>query len=121
MRIIAVTGTNGKTTISRLVAELISSQQQRCAVMGTTGNGILPDLTPSTHTTLDALTAKCIAWYAKQDATFASLEASSHGLEQGRLNGCAIEIAVYSNLSRDHLDYHGTLGLRRSEGSFISF
>ena len=62
MRIIAVTGTNGKTTISRLVAELISSQQQRCAVMGTTGNGILPDLTPSTHTTLDAFTtAKCIA------------------------------------------------------------
>ncbi len=44
-----------KTTISRLIAELISSQQQRCAVMGTTGNGILPDLTPSTHTTLDAL------------------------------------------------------------------
>lgn len=110
VRIIAVTGTNGKTTISRLVAELISSQQQRCAVMGTTGNGILPDLTPSTHTTLDALQLQnALHEYAKQDATFASLEASSHGLEQGRLNGCAIEIAVYSNLSRDHLDYHGTL------------
>ena len=55
LRGIVVTGTNGKTTISRLIAELISSQGQGCAVMGTTGNGILPNLTPSTHTTLDAL------------------------------------------------------------------
>jgi len=47
--------------------------------------------------------------YAKQGANFVALEASSHGLEQGRLNGCDLEIAVYSNLSRDHLDYHGTL------------
>ncbi|KAE9892323.1 UDP-N-acetylmuramoyl-L-alanyl-D-glutamate--2,6-diaminopimelate ligase, partial [Enterobacteriaceae bacterium TzEc051] len=78
--------------------------------MGTTGNGILPNLTPSTHTTLDALQLQnALHDYAKQGATFASLEASSHGLEQGRLNGCDIEIAVYSNLSRDHLDYHGTL------------
>lgn len=109
-RIIAVTGTNGKTTISRLVAELLTLQQQRCAVMGTTGNGILPHLNPSTHTTLDALQLQsALHQYAQEGACFASLEASSHGLEQGRLNGCDIEIAVYSNLSRDHLDYHGTL------------
>lgn len=109
-RVLAVTGTNGKTTISRLMAELMSLQQQRCAVFGTTGNGILPDLNPSTHTTLDALQLQNLLHdYAKQGAGFASLEASSHGLEQGRLNGCEIEIAVYSNLSRDHLDYHGTL------------
>lgn len=70
LRIIAVTGTNGKTTISRLIAELISSQQQRCAVMGTTGNGILPNLTPSTHTTLDALQLQnALHDYAKQGAT----------------------------------------------------
>ena len=68
LRIIAVTGTNGKTTISRLIAELISSQQQRCAVMGTTGNGILPNLTPSTHTTLDALQLQnALHDYAKQE------------------------------------------------------
>lgn len=110
LRGIAVTGTNGKTTISRLIAELISSQRQGCAVMGTTGNGILPNLTPSTHTTLDALQLQnALHDYAKQGASFVALEASSHGLEQGRLNGCEIEIAVYSNLSRDHLDYHGTL------------
>ena len=109
-RILAVTGTNGKTTISRLVAELLMLQGKACAVMGTTGNGILPNLEASSHTTLDALQLQnALHAYAQAGAEFASIEASSHGLEQGRLNGCAIEIAAYSNLSRDHLDYHGTL------------
>lgn len=109
-RIIAVTGTNGKTTISRLIAELLMLQGQKCAVMGTTGNGILPNLEASSHTTLDALQMQnALHRYAQQGAGFASIEASSHGLEQGRLNGCDIEIAAYSNLSRDHLDYHKTL------------
>ena len=109
-RILAVTGTNGKTTISRLVAELVMLQGQKCAVMGTTGNGILPNLQASSHTTLDALHLQNMLHdFAQQDAEFVSLEASSHGLEQGRLNGCDIEIAAFSNLSRDHLDYHGTL------------
>lgn len=109
-RIIAVTGTNGKTTISRLIAELLMLQTRKCAVMGTTGNGILPQLEASSHTTLDALHLQTeLHHYAEQGAEFVSLEASSHGLEQGRLNGCEIEIAAYSNLSRDHLDYHGTL------------
>jgi UDP-N-acetylmuramoyl-L-alanyl-D-glutamate--2,6-diaminopimelate ligase len=110
LQILAVTGTNGKTTISRLVAELLMLQGQPCAVMGTTGNGILPNLESSSHTTLDALQLQnALHSYAQQGAKFASIEASSHGLEQGRLTGCAIEIAAYSNLSRDHLDYHGTL------------
>lgn len=109
-RMIAVTGTNGKTTISRLIAELLMLQGSACAVMGTTGNGILPNLEASSHTTLDALHLQnAIHAYAQAGAKFVSLEASSHGLEQGRLNGCDIEIAAYSNLSRDHLDYHGTL------------
>ncbi|WOE31059.1 MULTISPECIES: UDP-N-acetylmuramoyl-L-alanyl-D-glutamate--2,6-diaminopimelate ligase [unclassified Acinetobacter] len=109
-RVIAVTGTNGKTTISRLIAELLMLQGKKCAVMGTTGNGILPDLEPSSHTTLDALQLQhALHDYAIKGACFASIEASSHGLVQGRLNGSDIEIAVYSNLSRDHLDYHGTL------------
>lgn len=108
--VLAVTGTNGKTTISRLVAELLMLQGQACAVMGTTGNGILPELTASSHTTLDALhLQQALFDYAQQGAKFAAIEASSHGLEQGRLNGCQIEIAGYSNLSRDHLDYHGSL------------
>ncbi|WP_445116790.1 UDP-N-acetylmuramoyl-L-alanyl-D-glutamate--2,6-diaminopimelate ligase [Acinetobacter sp. WZC-1] len=109
-RLLAVTGTNGKTTISRLMAELLTLQGHKCAVMGTTGNGILPQLEVSSHTTLDALQLQNLLHdFAKNGAEFAAIEASSHGLEQGRLNGCEIEIAVYSNLSRDHLDYHGTL------------
>ncbi|WP_180183746.1 UDP-N-acetylmuramoyl-L-alanyl-D-glutamate--2,6-diaminopimelate ligase [Acinetobacter sp. YH01020] len=109
-RILAVTGTNGKTTISRLIAELLMLQGKKCAVMGTTGNGILPNLEASSHTTLDALHMQnALHAYALEGAEFAAIEASSHGLEQGRLNGCAIEIAAYSNLSRDHLDYHKTL------------
>ncbi|WP_347455472.1 UDP-N-acetylmuramoyl-L-alanyl-D-glutamate--2,6-diaminopimelate ligase [Acinetobacter thermotolerans] len=109
-RILAVTGTNGKTTISRLVAELLMLQGKSCAVMGTTGNGILPNLEASSHTTLDALQLQnALHSYAQAGAEFASIEASSHGLVQGRLNGCEIEIAAYSNLSRDHLDYHKTL------------
>ena len=104
-RILAVTGTNGKTTIARLVAELLMLQGKSCAVMGTTGNGILPNLEASSHTTLDAVHLQnALYTYATQGAEFASIEASSHGLEQGRLAGCEIEIAAYSNLSRDHLD-----------------
>lgn len=110
VRVLAVTGTNGKTTISRLIAELLMLQGKKCAVMGTTGNGILPNLEASSHTTLDALHLQtALHSYANQGAEFVALEASSHGLEQGRLNGSTIEIAAYSNLSRDHLDYHGTL------------
>lgn len=113
MRVAAVTGTNGKTTVTRLLAEIWSHagqpSTQTCAVLGTTGNGILPNLTPSTHTTLDALHLQNkLHEYAEQGATLASLEASSHGLEQGRLAGTPVEVAIFTNLTRDHLDYHGT-------------
>ncbi len=110
VRVLAVTGTNGKTTVSRLIAELLTFNGHKTAVMGTTGNGILPHLVPSSHTTLDAISLhKALHSYAKQGAEFAVLEASSHGLCQGRLGGVPIEVAIFTNLSRDHLDYHGTL------------
>ncbi len=108
-RVAAITGTNGKTTVSRLLAELWSHAGQLSAVLGTTGNGVLPNLTPSTHTTLDALHLQNkLHEYAEEGATLASLEASSHGLEQGRLAGTPVEVAIFTNLTRDHLDYHGT-------------
>lgn len=109
-RVVAVTGTNGKTTISRLIAELLTLLQQPTAVMGTTGNGILPNLQPSTHTTLDAIQLQTSYYqYSQAGAKFLALEASSHGLDQHRLTGLPIEVASFSNLSRDHLDYHGDL------------
>lgn len=108
-RVAAVTGTNGKTTVTRLLAEIWTQAGQLSAVLGTTGNGIVPNLTPSTHTTLDALHLQNkLHEYAAQGATLACLEASSHGLEQGRLAGTPIEVAIFTNLTRDHLDYHGT-------------
>ncbi|HEY4714658.1 MAG TPA: UDP-N-acetylmuramoyl-L-alanyl-D-glutamate--2,6-diaminopimelate ligase [Aquirhabdus sp.] len=108
-RVAAVTGTNGKTTVTRLLAEIWTHAGQLSAVLGTTGNGIVPNLTPSTHTTLDALHLQNkLHEYALQGATLACLEASSHGLEQGRLAGTPIEVAIFTNLTRDHLDYHGT-------------
>ena len=108
-RVAAVTGTNGKTTVTRLIAELLTLAGHPAAVLGTTGNGILPNLVPSTHTTLDALQLQNkLHDYALDGAEFACLEASSHGLEQNRLTGTPIEVALFTNLTRDHLDYHGT-------------
>lgn len=106
----AVTGTNGKTTICRLLAELLSSSGHPTAVMGTTGNGILPNIEPSTHTTVDAIQLQQQLYaFSQQGAEYLCLEASSHGLDQGRLAGTDIQVALFSNLTRDHLDYHGTL------------
>lgn len=105
--IAAVTGTNGKTTVCRLLAELVSLSGQAAALLGTTGNGILPHLQPATHTTPDALTLQALLHqFAVQGASAICLEASSHGLDQGRLNATPITVALFTNLSRDHLDYH---------------
>ncbi|STZ07472.1 UDP-N-acetylmuramoyl-L-alanyl-D-glutamate--2,6-diaminopimelate ligase [Moraxella caprae] len=109
-KVVAVTGTNGKTTISQLTAQLSSLANHKTAVMGTAGNGILPNLAPSTHTTLEVVALQhAIYDYAKADVECIALEASSHGLHQHRLQGVPITVAVYSNLSRDHLDYHADM------------
>lgn len=114
-QVLAVTGTNGKTTISQLVAQLLSQAGKKTAVMGTAGNGVLGergllDLTPSTHTTLEvvALHHHLHKW-ATQGVQTVALEASSHGLDQHRLQGVGVQVAIFSNLSRDHLDYHATM------------
>lgn len=114
-QIIATTGTNGKTTVSQLVAQLISFSGQKTAVMGTAGNGVLseqgvPNLTPATHTTLEvANLQQAIYDFAKQGVQVLSIEASSHGLYQQRLQGVPISVAIFTNLSRDHLDYHSDM------------
>lgn len=109
-KIAAVTGTNGKTTVTRLLAELLHLAGFSSAAMGTTGNGVLPNIEPSTHTTVDAIQLQQQLYqFGQQGALYACLEASSHGLDQGRLAGTAIEVAIFTNLTRDHLDYHGTL------------
>lgn len=108
-KVMAVTGTNGKTSIATLTAQLLQ-HLQTTALLGTAGNGIYPHLTPASHTTTDVLTIHNHLYdFASKGAELLCLEASSHGLHQNRLQGIPIEVAVYSNLSRDHLDYHHTM------------
>ena len=108
--VVAVTGTNGKTTISQLVAQLIQLTDVSSAVMGTAGNGKLDELVQASHTTGDALAVQQFLYkMGQQGAEVLALEASSHGLDQQRLQGMPIKVAVYTNLSRDHLDYHADM------------
>lgn len=106
--VVAVTGTNGKTTISQLVAQLVALAGKQALVLGTAGNGLWPVLSPSTHTTLQ-VTELFYALHKHKNADVVALEASSHGLHQGRLQGVPVTVAIFSNLSQDHLDYHRSM------------
>ena len=108
--VVAVTGTNGKTTISQLVAQLTQLTGISSAVMGTAGNGRLGALVQASHTTGDALAVQQFLYQmGLENAEILALEASSHGLDQQRLQGMPVSVAIYTNLSRDHLDYHADM------------
>ncbi len=110
MLTVGVTGTNGKTTVSQLVAQAFHRLGRTSAVLGTAGNGVWPQLDTATHTTPDAVNLQgLMADYLSQGAEVISMEVSSHGLDQGRVDQVAYDIAVFTNLTRDHLDYHGTM------------
>lgn len=109
-KVAAVTGTNGKTTISQLLAQLCQGAGKSSAIMGTAGNGRLGHLTQATHTTGDALAVQqFLMRMASESVEVLALEASSHGLDQQRLQGVPVKVAIYTNLSRDHLDYHADM------------
>ncbi|WP_445367664.1 UDP-N-acetylmuramoyl-L-alanyl-D-glutamate--2,6-diaminopimelate ligase [Methylomonas sp. BW4-1] len=104
--VIGVTGTNGKTTCSQLIAQALPA----CGVIGTLGWGDVGNLQPTANTTPDALAVqRMLNEFVKQDKRNAAMEVSSHGLHQGRVNGVSFKGAVFTNLSRDHLDYHGSM------------
>ena len=110
MHMIGITGTNGKTSVALWVAQSFAQLGQKIAVIGTIGNGFPGALTPSLNTTPDAIDLqRRLANYRKQGAVSCAMEVSSHGLAQGRVNGTAFNVAVLTNLSRDHLDYHGDM------------
>lgn len=110
MKLIGVTGTNGKTTITQLIAQWIGLVGSKAAVMGTTGNGFLDDLKEAANTTGNAVEIQhTLASLAEQQAQYTALEVSSHGLIQGRVKSLSFAAGVFTNLSRDHLDYHGTM------------
>ncbi len=110
LNVIGVTGTDGKTSVSQFIAQAFNQLKISCGVIGTLGYGIYPDLKPATHTTPDAIRMQeLLEFFADKQASSAVIEASSHGLKQGRLNGVAIDTAVFTNLGGDHLDYHLSL------------
>ena len=110
MHVIGITGTNGKTSCSHFLAAVLSTEKLPCGVIGTLGNGKFGQLKTTTHTTPDALSLhKLFADMRDEGLQYVSMEVSSHGLEQGRISGVAFDTAVFTNLSRDHLDYHGDM------------
>ena len=109
MWMISVTGTNGKTSISQWLSQCFNHLGNKTAVIGTLGNGLPNQLSATTNTTPDAVLLQAmLADYAQQDVKTVAMEVSSHGLNQGRVTGVHFDVAVLSNLTRDHLDYHGT-------------
>ena len=107
---IGVTGTNGKTSCSHWIAAALSAAGRRTAVVGTLGQGFAGALEDSATTTPDALALHALlARFRDEGAAAVAMEASSHGLVQGRLSGARFDIALFTNLTRDHLDYHGDM------------
>jgi UDP-N-acetylmuramoyl-L-alanyl-D-glutamate--2,6-diaminopimelate ligase len=110
LHMVGITGTNGKTSVAHWVAQAFSHLGRKTAVIGTVGNGFPGMLVPALNTTPDAIELQQrLAHYRQQGATACAMEVSSHGLAQGRVNGTAFNVAVLTNLSRDHLDYHGDM------------
>lgn len=114
LTVVGVTGTNGKTSVSQWVAQCLASLGQKTAVLGTIGNGFVSAqseaLADAANTTPDAILLQgMLSHFVLQKADAVVMEVSSHGLEQGRVNGVVFDIAVLTNLTRDHLDYHVTM------------
>ncbi len=106
MQMVAVTGTNGKTSVSHFVAQCLEPDIA-CGIVGTLGSGRFGGLTPQLHTTPDILDVqRSLAAFHAAGMQVIVMEASSHGLAQGRLAGIEFDAAVFTNLTRDHLDYH---------------
>lgn len=106
MTVIGITGTNGKTSCSQFLSQMLED----CGIIGTLGWGEWGKLSKTLNTTPDALAVqKILAELLKNKKRAVAMEVSSHGLEQGRVNGVMFKGAVFTNISRDHLDYHGTM------------
>lgn len=110
LELTAITGTNGKTTVAWLLANALVETARKSAYLGTIGAGILPDLTEQSLTTPDIVEiTRRLREFVDAGAHFATLEASSHALAQDRLQGLPIRTAIFTNLSHDHLDFHGSM------------
>lgn len=110
LKLIGITGTNGKTSISHWLAQAWNALGGRCAVIGTVGNGFLGALSDALNTTPDAVTLhRELARYVAAGADACAMEVSSIGLDQGRVHGAVFSTAILTNLTQDHLEYHHTM------------
>ncbi len=110
LHMVGVTGTNGKTTTSKLVAQLVRILGKPCGVIGTLGASLADAVSQGGNTTPDAVSLQRQLARWRDDEVFAvSMEVSSHAMVQGRVNGVEFETAIFTNLSHDHLDYHGSM------------
>ncbi len=108
--VLAVTGTNGKTSCTLIIQQLLNSLGKRCGLIGTLGAGVDGQLQAGLNTTPDALQIQRLLaqWYS-DGVDVAAMEVSSHGIEQHRVDAVHFAAAVFTNLTRDHLDYHGSM------------
>ncbi len=110
INLVGITGTNGKTTIAFLLDEVIRRLAPPSAMMGTVVYQVGDEVRPARHTTPEAPELqRFLARAVEVGCRFGALEASSHGVSLGRLEGCEFACAVFTNLSRDHLDFHGDM------------
>ena len=110
LHIAGVTGTNGKTSCSHWIAQAMTVCGRRTAVLGTLGNGFPGALAPATHTTPDPVSLQReLRRLRDLGAEAVAMEVSSHALQQDRVAGVCFETALFTNLTRDHLDYHGDM------------
>ncbi len=110
LRMIGVTGTNGKTSCTHFMAEALQAEGISCGIIGTLGSGLYGHLGEAALTTPDALTLQAtLQNLLAQHAKAVAIEVSSHSIHQGRINGIDFEIGVFTNLTQDHLDYHGDM------------
>ena len=108
--VIGVTGTNGKTSVCHFLAQVLDTPDSRCGVIGTVGNGLPGELQQATHTTPDTIALHAeLARVRDLGARRVALEVSSHALDQDRVAGVRFDSAVFTNLSHEHLDYHGDM------------
>ncbi len=107
---VGVTGTNGKTSTTHWIAQGLRDAGKKCALIGTLGNGFADALQQTVNTTPEAIYVhKLCADFIGQGAAAVAMEVSSHALDQGRVNGVQFDVALLTNISRDHLDYHGDM------------
>jgi len=110
LAVVGVTGTNGKTSTVQLLAQALHHAGHKVATIGTLGAGLFGAVVEGVRTTPDAIAVQgLLAAFRDEGASHVAMEVSSHALDQGRVNGVAFHLTVFTNLTRDHLDYHGTM------------